>query len=175
MTDAERLSRESFYGNLVWIIDGRSFRHNFDVYHQLPHPESDVAKDIVWSKAKRGMHGSNRGMFFRLSEALKDNPSVTKSTLRSGWIHSIRDIEHEMRSHPSDYYQYDWIRPRQTWLDATCPVFIDLGDDCLIKLETYDESGLRCVRLISKQKFVHDALVENQARLIASHFYPIAQ
>ena len=26
MTDAERLSREAFYGNLVWVIDGRLSR-----------------------------------------------------------------------------------------------------------------------------------------------------
>lgn len=173
ITDAERLARESFYGNLVWIIDGRSFRRNFDIYHQLPHPKSELAKDLVWSKAKRGMHGSNGGMFFRLSEALKDNPTVTKSTLRGGWIHDIREIEQEMLNNSSDYYQYDWVRPRQTWLEARCPVFIDLGDECLVRLETYDESGLRCVRLVSKKKFIHDAFVEDQARLIASRFYLI--
>jgi len=38
MTDAERLSREYFYKNLVWVLDGREFRHNFDIYHPLPHP-----------------------------------------------------------------------------------------------------------------------------------------
>lgn len=53
MTDAERLSREAFYGNLIWIIDGKPFKANFDIYHELPDPRSELAKDIVWTKARR--------------------------------------------------------------------------------------------------------------------------
>ena len=41
-----------------------------------------------------------------------------------------------------DPHQFDWIRPRRTWLEATCPVDIDFGNDWLAKLEIYDESGL---------------------------------
>jgi competence protein CoiA len=41
ITDAERLSRESFYGNLVWIVDGKAFRKNFDIFHVLPDPTSE--------------------------------------------------------------------------------------------------------------------------------------
>jgi hypothetical protein len=37
MTDAERLSREAFYGDMIWILDGWPFRSNFDIYHALPH------------------------------------------------------------------------------------------------------------------------------------------
>lgn len=33
MTDAERASREAFYKNLVWIVDGRGFRNQFDLHH----------------------------------------------------------------------------------------------------------------------------------------------
>jgi competence protein CoiA len=43
MTDAERFSREDFYRNLLWVIDGRGFRANFDIYHLLPAPESVIA------------------------------------------------------------------------------------------------------------------------------------
>lgn len=172
ITDVERLSREIFYQNLVWVIDGRSFRENFDLYHQLPHPTSELAKDLVWSKAKRGMNGSNGGMFYRLSEMLLEDPTVTKATLNWGRVHDTREIEAEMKNHASDYFQYDWIRPRKTWLDATCPVYIDFGGELLIKLETYDDSGLRCVRVISMQKFLHDALVEQRADAIATKFYP---
>jgi len=59
MSDAERLSRESFYKNLVWIVDGSEFRKNFDIYHQLPHPASELTKDIRWFKAERGMKGNH--------------------------------------------------------------------------------------------------------------------
>jgi competence protein CoiA len=31
MSDVERISRESFYRNLVWIVDGLPFKDNFDL------------------------------------------------------------------------------------------------------------------------------------------------
>lgn len=173
MTDAERQSREEFYGNLVWVIDGSGFKKNFDIYHGLPDPKSEIARDLVWAKAKRHMWGANNGAFFRLSEARKENPDITKSEVRSGWIHSIRDIQDEIDATYNGYHQYDWVRPRKTWLDARCPVYIDFGNDRLVKLEVYDESRLPCIRYVSKRKFVHDAMVEFNATDIATRFYPL--
>jgi len=68
MTDAERQSRELFYGNLAWILDGSKFTNNFDIYHRLPHPTSETARDLVWAKARRHMNGANSGIFFLFSE-----------------------------------------------------------------------------------------------------------
>jgi competence protein CoiA len=174
MTDAERISRESFYGNLVWVLDGRAFRKNFDIYHLLPGPASELARDIVWIKATRPMQGAANGLFFRLSEACVENSSVTKATLRSGWVHGIHEIEEQVNQSYQGHHQYDWVRPRRTWLDAVCPVYIDFGDEWLAKLEVYDESGLLCIRRIAKKKFIHDAMVENNVQDIATRFYPIA-
>jgi competence protein CoiA len=173
MTDAERLSRESFYGNLVWVVDGSAFRQNFDIYHLLPDPTSELARDLVWVKATRPMRGAAQGIFFRLSDCLKEYPETTKANLRRGTYHFIREIEEQVNQAYRGHHQYDWIRPRRTWLDATCPVYIDFGDGLLAKLEVYDESGLLCIRLVSKQKFVHDAMTEGTAQAIASRFYPI--
>lgn len=100
ITDAERLSREAFYGNLIWIIDGKPFKANFDIYHELPDPRSDLAQDIVWTKARRHMNGSNRGLFFRMSECRKDDPDVTKATLRGGTYHGMNEIaEHVIEAY----------------------------------------------------------------------------
>lgn len=172
MTDEERISRENFYKNLVWVLDGSVFLDNFDIYHMLPDPMSELAQDLVWSKAKRHMHGANNGIFFRLSEAVKDDPSVTKATLRGGWIHGMHDIEEQVKKSYNGYHQYDWVRPRKTWLESKSPVYIDFGDEYLVKLETYDESGLKCIRLVAKQKFIHDVMVEEMAENIATRFYP---
>lgn len=174
MTDAERISREIFYKNLVWVVDGSVFQNNFDIYHMLPNPESELAQDIVWSKAKRHMNGSNSGIFFRLSEAQKDDPKITKRTLSGGWMHGISEIEDEIKESYNGYHQYDWVRPRKTWLEANCPVYIDFNDEYLVKLDVYDSSSLKCVRLVSKRKFVHDVMVEKNAKDIATQFYPIA-
>ncbi len=173
MTDKERISREEFYQNMVWVVDGSVFKDNFDIYHMLPDPDSEIAEDIVWSEAKRHMNGSNNGIFFRLSEAKKDKPDVKKEELDWGWIHSLQDIKDEVEASYSGYHQYDWIRPRKTWLDSKSPVYIDFGEDLLVKLEVYDESKLKCIRYVSKRKFLHDVMVEKNANDIATRFYPI--
>ena len=171
MTDAERQSRENFYGNLVWVVDGSVFRKNFDIYHGLPDPKSELARDLVWFKAKRHMLGGTAGMFYRLSE----NPGTKKGVTddRMVEVHSIRKIQDEVDDTYCGHHQYDWVRPRATWLDAKCPVYIDFGGDKLARLETYDESGLPCIRHVAKRKFVHDTMVETNATDIASHFYPL--
>jgi len=174
MTDAERISRETFYKNLVWVIDGRGFKDNFDIYHMLPDPKSEISSDLIWAKAKRHLNGSNGGMFFRLSEAREYDPEATKATVHGGWIHGIGAIKDEVEQSYNGYHQYDWVRPRKTWLDAGCPVYIDFGDDYLIKLCGHDSSGLRCIRLVSKRKFIHDSMYEERAEDIASRFYPIS-
>lgn len=174
MTDAERISREAFYKNLIWVIDGRGFRSNFDVYHRLPHPKSEVARDIVWAKASRPMQGAADGMFFRLAETQRDYPerTITKATLSFGRIYSLRDIQADVEEAYCGHHQYDWVRPRRTWLDATCPVYIDFGGDFLVKLEIYDESNLPCVRYVPKTMFLHAVMVETDAGVIASPVFP---
>ena len=175
ISDAERSSREAFYKNLVWIVDGRGFRGNFDIYHLLPDPFSELASDIVWSKASRQLKGAARGIFFRLSEVVQDNPHATKASLGRGLhqMHGISEIEVDLNKAYSGHHQYDWIRPHRTWLDAKCPVYLDFGEEHLIRLETYDESGLKCIRLISKIKFVHDVNTETSATAIATRYYPL--
>lgn len=174
MTDAERISREAFYKNLVWVIDGRGFRGNFDVYHRLPHPGSEIARDIVWSKATRPMQGAVGGLFFRLAETQRDYPerTITKATLSFGRIYSLRDIQADVEAAYCGHHQYDWVRPRRTWLDATCPVYVDFGGDFLVKLEIYDESNLPCVRYVPKTTFLHAVMVETDAGAIASPVFP---
>ena len=173
MTDQERLSRESFYGNLVWVLDGSTFRDNFRIHHMLPDPESELAQDLVWLKAGVGMHGANRGIFLRFSECLKDDPTVTKAAIYGGCMRSLREIETEVTQSYRGHHQYVWVRPRRTWLDATCPVYIDFGEDWLGRLEIYDESGLPCLFRVAKRKFLHDVMVESCTRAIATRFYPI--
>jgi hypothetical protein len=174
MSDEERISRERFYRNLVWIVDGTPFNENFDCYHPLPHPKSAVAEDIVWVKATRPLKGATRGLFFRVSEMRKEYPDATKVSVRGGWYHSMHEIETLVNESYCGHQQYDWVRPRRTWLDATCPVYIDFGDDSLLRLDTYDESGMLCVFRVSKLKFMHDVMTETSNIAVGTRFYPLA-
>lgn len=171
MTDAERISRETFYQNLVWVIDGRSFRDNFDLYHILPDPKAKMSADLVWYKAKRGMNGANDGLFWRRSE----NPNTIEGTGSMVLVHPLRDIHREVMANYYGHEQYDWVRPRKIWLRAGCPVYVDLGDDWLFRLDQYGESNLRCVFRVAKRKFLHDVMNETRGIDVATRFYQIGK
>jgi competence protein CoiA len=158
ISDQERISREEFYKNIIWVIDGNPFKKSFDIYHYLPDPTSDIAKDIAWSKAKRHMKGANSGIFFRLSEARESHPEITKKDLSFGTLHSLYEIEEEIKESYIGHHQYDWVRPREAWIETKSPVFIDFGDTYLVHLQIYDESGLNCIRKVPKKKFIRMVL-----------------
>ena len=94
---------------------------------------------------------------------------MTKASLGPGLhrVHGLSSIRAEVEAAYEGHHQYGWIRPHKTWLDASCPVYIDLGLDWLARLEAYDGSGLPCVRLVSKRKLVHDAMTGVYATDIA--------
>jgi competence protein CoiA len=119
------------------------------------------------------MDGANSGIFFSVSENRKHDSGMTKATLRGGFIEGMHRIKAEVEAAYRGHHQYDWVRPRATWLDARCPVYIDFGDDWLVRLEVYDETGLKCVRLVSKRKFIHDVITEAKAVNIGARYYPL--
>lgn len=179
MSDRERISREEFYKNLVWVIDGREFQKNFDIYHELPNPKSKLAEDLIWFKAKRNYHGSNCGIFLRLNEVQKEFPGFSKADLGEkrvgGEMHFMHEIQDEVSLNYNGYHQFDWVKPRSTWIDAKCPVYIDFGGSHLVKLETYDETRLKCIRYIAKSKFMYDVMHEQDVERIATKWSNIKE
>jgi competence protein CoiA len=165
ITDDERVSREKFYRNLVWVIDGREFQNRFTILHPLPDPSTELGKDLVWYKARRHQHGSSRGIFFRLSENRVRNPTLSKSSEegRMVRVHGWHEIEEEVVACYRGHHQYDWMRPHSTWLESASPVFVDFGTDMLVTFETYDESGLECIRYVAKEQFVRDVMTLEMA------------
>jgi len=171
ITDEERLARERFYKNVVWVVDGSGFVRNFDVLHMLPAPDAEIAQDIVWIKGARQFDGAARGYFWRISE----HPEALSQENAMVEIHGLSDIEKEVEAAYRGHHQFDWIRPRRAWLEATFPVYIDFGGDLLVKLGRYGPRNMPCVQYVSKRKFIHDASVESSAALIATRFYPLEQ
>lgn len=184
MTDEERESREDFYENLVWIIDGRSFRNNFYVGWMLPDPSADGFEDIVWCgqtrRAFRNQLASTdrMGPFWRISAERESYPGLTKENLGvvTGLVrlHDPEDVRELVETNYMGHHQFDWVRPRRTWFDAKCPVYIDFGEEILYQLVHYGENIGLCVRLVSKMKLIHGVMVEERAEDIATRFYRIA-
>jgi hypothetical protein len=106
-----------------------------------------------------------------LSENVEEYLNLAKSEYNFGILHGIDEIKKEVELYYIGHHQYDWVRPRKCWLETSKPVYIDFGNDYLCRLEKYDESNLKCIRLISKRKIVHDLMHETNCLKLASRFY----
>lgn len=140
-------SRESFYKNMIWIVNGHAFKKNFHILHKLPNPKAEFVNDIAFLDSKKNHKGK---LFFRYSENSKDATMVL--------IHSVDDLKDEIESNYIGHHLYDWIRPRSVWLNSNCRVFIDFNEDELWELQTYDKRGLKCVKKYNKEYFINRAV-----------------
>ena len=150
MSIKERDSREKFYGKMVWIVDARSFFKQIHICHPLPSPDSDLVKDVRFFPASPGMLGANGGLFYRVSEQVKDSIMVR--------VRPFHEIEDEVRSTYVGHRQYYWIRPREVWLTSSVPVFLDNGERWLYRLMNYGPQGLPCIRYYPKKLFLNALL-----------------
>ncbi|MGD6581379.1 hypothetical protein VWW93_12060 [Xanthomonas citri pv. citri] len=162
MTDAERQSREDFYQNLVWIIDGTKFAKSFKVHHILPDPTLDWAKDLVWYPVEHPSHrGTSCGMYFKRSLIQEDRNRLPDSDM--GRIFFLPHDREMFEEAYIGHHQYSWLRPHSTWLAATRPVYIDFGNEFVYRLEKYPIGKIPCVRLVSKSNFISELSSKNSA------------
>lgn len=161
----ELRSREAFYKNLLWLVNGEKFRSRFEILSApLPNPDASEFEDIVFF----GTGAIAGEAFWRKSE----NPEATEKSGAMVRLHPARKIEQSIRENYIGHHPFRWTRPHVAWLEANCPVLIDFGKEFLWRIENY-RGQFRCVRAISKRKFVHDVMVEANAADIGTRFYPI--
>ena len=161
----ELRSREAFYNNLVWMVNGEHFERRFRIWGApLPNPQDPSFEDIVFIPSDT--ENSCRG-FWRKSE----NPEfgVTTDMVE---LHSTRMMEAAIGRSYIGHHHFSWTRPHVAWLEAKCPVLIDFGGDVLWRIESYKNRFL-CVRAIARRKVLHDIRNEGNAMDLASRFYPI--
>ncbi|NEK38213.1 CoiA-like domain protein [Rhizobium leguminosarum] len=169
ISDAERLSREHFYKNLIWIVDGRPFCRHFHLLHKLPDPTCELAQNLVWAKAKYNQQGTAGGMYWLVSRHQEHQPGATRATLKPYIFYSEdRYIEDLLPKFYIGHHQYDWVRPHRTWLDATCPVYLDFGGSWLWRFEIYDESGLRVVRRVNRAQLISNLMTATDPQTLLS-------
>lgn len=157
----ELRSREAFYKNMLWIVNGEKFKKRFNIWDApLPDPTAPGFDDIVFM-------------------ASQYEPSCSMFMRRSGkWpmaqIFSTREIEKEIQDAYRGHHSFHWVRPHIAWLKAKCPVLIDFGGDILWRLESY-KGEFECVRAIARKKVILDIKNENNATDIATRFYPVSE
>lgn len=122
---AELLSREAFYPNLVWVLNGSKFK-GFKVLKHLP----DV--DDPKLAAFEFCHKANLTMV-RKSDVLLGLETPKVMTFHHP---ELRDIP--LTSH---YYSFRWSNPHRVWYEAKCPIIIDLGGYFLYQLKQRKQSN----------------------------------
>ena len=140
MSPEELASREVFYGNMIWIVDGKPFEKQFEILEsQLPHPNSDILKERIFYAPQAAI--------FCMRAELENGESMVE-------LFSAKHIEQQIIADYRGHHFYKWTRPREIWLNATSPVFLDFGTDELVRLTHYNPKTQRCVQRISKRHLV---------------------
>lgn len=142
ISEDELQSREKFYKNMIWIVNGTEFKKNFSISGKLPNPESDFMEDIVFFARNQKLQSDVIG-FYRKSENEED------STMKR--VHSLQDIENEIELNFVNHYSFEWKKSRYVWFKAQCRVLIDFDDEFIWELQKYGNQGLRCLRKIDKK------------------------
>ena len=99
MAASELRARELFYGRMLWIVNGESFR--FSIGRSLPDPGCELLRDVVFYPRADG--------FWRRSE----NPEVAAG--RTDLLveyHSRREVEDEIDRNYAGHHAFEWLRPR---------------------------------------------------------------
>lgn len=135
----ELRSRESFYQNMVWIVDGRSFKDRFTIFpDRLPAPYTKLHRDFRLNKD---------GSVYRL---------ISTDWFGTGYS---KKYEHEKyqwlldKSYKGHHF-FEWSRPRKIWFSAKKPVFLDFGTESLYELQPYPDYYNYCVQIHSKLDFI---------------------
>jgi competence protein CoiA len=152
MSLEELQSREQFYGNMIWIVNAQSFSNQFSLMSPVPDPNSELGRDTVFSHGQRPIKllkpAPLAGLHFWLRSENVDHLGLVE-------IHSSNDFADAIFESYNGHHLFYWKKPRDVWLKATAPVFLDFGDEVLWHLQTYhDEYDVKVVRRILKSEHV---------------------
>lgn len=156
----EQTSRERFYKNMIWIVNGEKFKKNFHILDKLPNPSDKFTKDIVFKTRKKDDLGRS---FFRLSE----NPDFFKPKFEGQLFRatSLNKINDEIEQSYIGHHLFHWVRPIENWLSFDSEVFIDFGDESLYRLYQYADYKLPVVRKYDKESIIERILIGKKKTL----------
>lgn len=137
---AELKSREQFYPNLIWVVNGKKFK-GFKILKHLPDMDDRRLTEFEFC------HRANLSM-------------VRKSELIAG-IAKPRPLTFhhpELRAIPlsSFNYSFQWRFPHKVWYEAKCPLIFDLGGHFLYQLKQRDQlSGpYAYLQMMTRKSFI---------------------
>ena len=119
ISEQELISREAFYPNLVWILNGKKFK-GFRILKSLPDVDDPKLAEYEFC------HSDHLSML-RKSEVLQ---GIVKPKRLNFHHPEIKNI-----SLTSHYYSFCWKQPHGVWFKANAPIIVDLGGHFLYQLK----------------------------------------
>lgn len=117
ITLAELQSREAFYPNLIWVVNGKQFK-GFKILKHLPDVDDLKLQGYEFS------HSQNLTLF-RSQEIGKDKPKLL--TLSHPELFGLKLT--------ADCFSFVWKHPHRVWYQAKSPMIFDLGGYFLYQLK----------------------------------------
>jgi hypothetical protein len=154
MPPDELASREKFYGDMIWVVNGERFQNNFHVLNALPDPDADFVQDIVFFPQRLDRPTF---CFWRKSE----QPDFAPGDMVR--VHSLaeecgEETRRQIQENYKGHHMFDWVRPRSVWYESAKPVFFDLGfGNVLLRLmvyKTYVGRILWCIQYVSTKDLI---------------------
>lgn len=142
MSEEELESRENFYKNMIWIINGDKFKKQIDFGAKLPNPDHPESHDLGIQPT---IH-KDYFMFYKVSE--RDPQFSLVEMYGSDRIQSLIDESHV------GHYLFKWKNPRYVWFKSAMPVFIDFGENILWLLVRFNSNSPFCLKAVSKKQLV---------------------
>lgn len=149
-------SRDEFYNNLIWIVNGEKFKGEFNMTCSIPNPQSPLLDNFsICSIGKYSMNVKENLMFFR-------NP-IDENDFEANRLLNINDpllneISLMMNKSQSKYWMIDWKHKHNAWYNSKSHVFFDFGDDFLYWLKSRKQyrnpTILWYVHIIEKKEFI---------------------
>lgn len=143
MSGTELASREAFYGNIAWVVNGTSFLKNVEICAKLPDPQYPLSQDMRIYTPRR------RGCEFMYHLASENEPGATMvEVYGSHKIQSFVDQTH------IGHHLFIWKHPRAIWFSSKVPVYLDFGGEAIWQLIKFNAGSTYCLKATNKSAFI---------------------
>jgi competence protein CoiA len=148
MNDEELASREAFYGNMIWVVNGASFAKNIEICAKLPIPSHPLSQDMRIYPPRSGVRDymKSRFTYYLVSENEPDATMVE--------AYDSRDIQSFVEETYDGHHLFIWKHAREIWYRANVPVYLDFGENVLWEIKKFNAGITRCLRAVSKAAFI---------------------
>ena len=146
LTLEELRSRETFYGRMVWIVNGAKFKDNFRIGEKMPSPDAERILNVRIAARNHRMIQSG-GQLSLNPNRLEINSLVADPT---DDLLTHRAIDQKDDGHRL----FRWQHARITWYSAEKPVIFDFGETGLFRMRKHPTYRFFVVKQVAKEKLI---------------------